>query len=260
LILPKHAILPVRNGFVGNGPGETAFQILRQGTGYMENYLHPFGDVQKDMIMQKKKKQLINFLIKKIMNNNRDINLITIVLCLFFTAKNSFAQCDIKFEKRLFILLLLGILIISCGEESENLLTAGEWTAVSAKETVKFNDDNTYIIKTELITSTTTTYLQGQIWGNWKQQSNFIIFVNQQVYLPDDKSFAEDDFVNDGKPVNSFFGYVYDHWEGNSRPLVSTGIDDKSIPMVWSIKKLTQDSLSVEFNGEILKYYHEYKN
>jgi hypothetical protein len=45
--------------------------------------------------------------------------------------------------KRFIIPLLLSILAISCREKSESLLTSGEWTAISAKETVKFNDDNT---------------------------------------------------------------------------------------------------------------------
>jgi hypothetical protein len=99
--------------------------------------------------------------------------------------------------------------------------------------------DNTYIIKTELIIPTSTASIEGQIIGSWKQQDNSIIFVNSQIYLPDYNSFVNYSFVKGGKPVSSFFGYIYNHLEGNSRPSISIDIYDKRLHPLCSCKQLT---------------------
>jgi hypothetical protein len=166
--------------------------------------------------------------------------------------------------KKVFI-LVFSILITSCEKEAENLLTFSKWTLdngkTSIKETVKFNDDNTYIIES-ILTVPSGNHISGKISGNWKQQDNNIFFYNSQVYLPDDTSV--DDFtVIDGKPAGSFFGYISNDSSelvgiNDSRPTIpdipTDGISDQT---VWSIKKLTKNLLIVDYKGNILRYYQK---
>jgi hypothetical protein len=187
-------------------------------------------------------------------------------------------------KKQWISLLLLSILFLSCEceKEPENLLTLNEWTALSSKGKIKFNDDNTYIIKTELELTTPTllsmTYLLAQISGNWNQRGHAITFVSSQVYLfnldtstvidpwtnlPDGSNirFVNCNDIKYGESDSSYIYYLYLGWnipgtvQSPSVPM-STGCDPA--PVVWNIKKLTKDSLIVECNGEISNYYHEY--
>jgi hypothetical protein len=165
-------------------------------------------------------------------------------------------------EKRI-ILLFLSVLFISCEREKTELLL-GQWVGqgevVFAANTVCFNTDNTYVE-----TTFSTLHILYNHWqqerlayrklttiGNWNRQDNTIIFGNKSIstYLVDSTMSA----IND----DSFFG-------NDNIKIVDFGNDSsynaffRNQRTVWMIQKLTKDSLIVDSDGIILKYYRPYR-
>ena len=161
--------------------------------------------------------------------------------------------------KKIYV-LLIGILLISCENEPGNLLTAGSWILdnkdVSYKETIDFYDNNTYIIHVEF-TVATFGFSSGKISGDWMRQNNQILFINSKVDLLDTDIFINGIPIIQGKPLSSFYGYVFrDSIDRLAIPDIAIDRTD-AVAWAWTIKALTKKVLIVERNGEMLKYYRE---
>jgi len=139
--------------------------------------------------------------------------------------------------KKTFLLLISAILIFSCGKDAENLfekdtknlLTSGKWTLdnkeTSLKETIVFNNNDTYTINVKFIRD----ICSNEVSGNWVLQNNQILLL-----------------IN---PIESIPAL-------SCRPVPGVDIY-KTDSIVWTIKTLTEKELTIEFNGEIRNYFHE---
>lgn len=167
-------------------------------------------------------------------------------------------------------------LVISCENESEDLLTKDKWVLdnglISMKETVKFNTDKTYIIESGVkSTRFTNYYITGTLTGDWSRQEDQILFINSLVNLPDDTSSISILPTTTGSPMGAFYGYIaaciYQsdsslinnsgtiHFDDLNDIGIFTGENSKQ--RIWIIKKLTRDSLIIDSDGKALKYFAE---
>ena len=178
--------------------------------------------------------------------------------------------------KRFFILAFY-ILIISCSKrDSEDLLTKGVWILDNGlfstiKETVEFYSDNTYFIESKVSITRFNDYISGTLTGDWTRQDNNIIFLNSIVNLPVDTNSISVIPTTSGTPIGSFLGYIVNGIYQNDSSLIDNSgsihfndlynsdifVDENSNQRFWTIIKLTSDSLIVDSDEEILRYYNE---
>lgn len=176
-----------------------------------------------------------------------------------------------------FFLLAFYILIISCSKRnSEDLLTKGIWVLdnglfSTTEETVKFNSDNTYFIESKVSITRFNDYISGTLTGDWTRQDKNIIFLNSIVNLPVDTNSISVIPTTSGTPIGAFFGYIVSGIYQNDSSLIDNSgsihfndlndsyifVDENSNQRLWTIFKLTSDSLIVDSDGEILRYYNE---
>jgi len=153
--------------------------------------------------------------------------------------------------KKTFLLLVSGILIISCGKDAENLsekdakilLTSGKWTLdnnnVSIKETVEFRNNNSYIINAMFIIPREPMCPSG-VSGDWILQNNQILLTKTKEHIP----------------ALTCCQYVLDE-DGKLKLLIPNVDIYKKDSIIWTIKTLTKKELIIEFNGEVRRYFHE---
>ena len=178
--------------------------------------------------------------------------------------------------KRFFILAFY-LLIISCNKrDSEDLLTKGIWILdnglfSTTNETVKFNSDNTYFIESKVNIIRYNDYISGTLTGDWTRQDNNIIFLNSIVNLPVDTNSISVVPTTTGTTIGAFYGYIVTGIYQNDSSLIDNSgsihfsdlnnsdifIGENSDPRLWTIIKLTSDSLIVDSDGEILRYCNE---
>lgn len=179
-----------------------------------------------------------------------------------------------------FLFLSVSILIsISCEKkDSDDFLTNGRWILdngflSTAKETLKFNSNGTYLIVSEVSLPRQVHTVTGNISGSYNRQDNQINFTSTILDIPDDSSTVTGiQFENlDGQPIGNFFGYILNGiWQNDSSLIDSIGsiryselIDSDIFQSgntdirTWEILSLTNDSLKVESNNIITKYFKQ---
>ena len=179
--------------------------------------------------------------------------------------------------RKRFLLFTLSILIISCEKnDSDDFLTNGTWILDSGirsttNETLKFNTNGTYLIESELSLSRVVTTVTGRISGNYNRQGNLINFTSTIVELPDDSDTGTGiQFeTENGQPIGNFYGYIVNGiWQNDSSIIDSTGSirysdlinsdifnSENTKIRSWTILGLTNDSLKIESNNVVSKYY-----
>jgi len=178
--------------------------------------------------------------------------------------------------KRIFLVLIYGLLILSCTKESDDLLTKGTWilnTGVTStmKESVVFKLDRTYFVESRVSIPRFNDYISVSISGDWMRQDNKIIFLNSMVHFPNDTSSLNILQTTSGVPLGAFYGYLVTGIYQNDSSLIDDSgsiqfdnlngsgifLGEDSNQRCWTIVKLTADSLIVDSKGKLLNYYSE---
>jgi len=178
--------------------------------------------------------------------------------------------------KRNFLVLIYGLLIISCTKESDDLLTKGIWildTGLTStmKESVVFKSDKTYFVESRVSIPRYNDCISGSISGDWARQDNKIIFLNSMVNLPDDTTTINVIPTTSGTPLGAFYGYIIAGIYQNDSTLIDDSgsihfdnlngsgifLGEDSNQRSWTIVKLTADLLIVDSEGKLLYYYPE---
>lgn len=170
------------------------------------------------------------------------------------------------------------IFITSCGQnESDDLVIRGTWKLSSSifsslEESVTFNDDNSYLIESKLNQIRFGSTIMGTISGDWTKSGNTIIFLNSMLGISNDTSSINlGTNPGTGFPIGSFYSYFISGIYQNDSTLIdgsgsirlediinSDIFSEESLDeRIWTIIKLTPDSLIVDSEGVILRYYHE---
>ncbi len=175
------------------------------------------------------------------------------------------------------LIIALSLLVISCEKnESGNYLTNGIWAlddgiVSTLSETLKFNKNGTYLIESELSMPRQIVKVKGTISGIYNRLDDKINFITTVLDLPDDTSSITLFPYATGQPVGGFYGYIAHGIYQNDSSLVdsigsvrfSSLIDsDIFLPgnteiRTWIILDLTNDSLKVESDKSIIKYYKQ---
>lgn len=163
--------------------------------------------------------------------------------------------------KKTVFLLLFSVLLFSCEKEQDVVSIIGQWASMgdvsSVTDTIRFNADNTYIVATHWSLNILDRWLPDgwlsqqnnsprsvtrsvTITGSWDRQGDYVIFSNRRISMPEPELPPE---LPDG------IKFV----DNNS----SIDIPVVNLRTVWIIQKLTQDSLTVDSDGTILRYYRQ---
>jgi hypothetical protein len=176
-------------------------------------------------------------------------------------------------KKRLLFLTMSILVLLSCEKnESGDFLTNGTWILDSGlnsttKETLKFDSNGKYLAVSELVLPKQILSVRGNISGDYIRQANQIHFTSTMVDLPDFTSTSGIQFENVfGQPIGSFYGYSFNGWPIDSLLLDSDStryselidrviFQTENSARTWMILTLTNDSLKVQSNNIITKYY-----
>jgi len=170
--------------------------------------------------------------------------------------------------KRLFVLALISLLMISCEKtDSPDPLTTGKWILDSGpfsttKETLQFNTQGSYRIESEITLPRRVYFLKGSISGIYQRQDDTIRFRTSRVELPEDTSSVTLFPYETGRPAGGFYGSLANGIYQNDSSLVdSTGnvrfsdlgksgifFPENTVVRKWIIISLTADTLLVKAN------------
>jgi hypothetical protein len=167
------------------------------------------------------------------------------------------------------------IVLVSCGKnEQEDLLTDGTWVLAKSSphsnhETVNFSGHGNYIIESDISFPGQIIPLKGVLTGKWILDGKKISFLSTVLNLPKDTGLISLDPYRPGEPSGAFLGYILDGiYKDDSTLIDSNGqvrfsnLRDRpafqpqqSGTRFWEILRLTQDSLVVECNRLVNRYY-----
>lgn len=169
------------------------------------------------------------------------------------------------------LVLVCSFMIFSCNKnEPIDYLTNGTWVldngaTSEVNESVRFKADNTYIFESVLTVPLFYKQIQGTISGEWSSDKSKITFLSSFVNLPNDDSALDFLSTNTGISIGALYGYLQNdtvligdldsiHFDNIRHSEIFPGAD--SDQWIWTIIKLTKDSLIVDSKGQILKYYN----
>ncbi|MFN8208256.1 MAG: hypothetical protein U0T82_12745 [Bacteroidales bacterium] len=175
------------------------------------------------------------------------------------------------------LLLLLTISLFSCDKnDPDNLLTGGSWilethSVQMFRETVNFSGEGDYTIETYIPMPGQLMPLKGTLTGRWARSDTRIDFLTTILDLPEDTAQVTLFPYQSGEPAGAFYGYLIDGiYRDDSTLIDSAGsfrfsnLRDRPAfqPLqpgtrFWEILRLTKDSLVVECNLAVNRYYRK---
>jgi hypothetical protein len=167
--------------------------------------------------------------------------------------------------------------LASCGKsEQEDLLTEGTWVLAnpsmqSNHETVNFNGNGNYIIECDIPFPGQVIPVKGVLTGGWILEGKKISFLTTVMDLPQDTGLVNLYPFEPGKSSGAFYGYILDGiYRDDSTLIDSNGqvrfsnLRDRPVfqphqqgPRIWEIIRLTRDSLIVESNKTVNRYFRK---
>jgi hypothetical protein len=174
--------------------------------------------------------------------------------------------------KKLILIFISVIFLVSC-EKSDEFLTSGTWVhkqdyVTGSKETVRFNNDGTYIIETRsyLNPGNPFSVRSGSVKGEWKRVDSEITFINANVTLKTTDNFNTEFPLRAGYSVAEFFGLtrLYQYSDSISADSLRSVIDSWRPPAqngselnVWHIQSISKETLVVVVDSITEEYYKE---
>lgn len=177
--------------------------------------------------------------------------------------------------KRILLLAISMLMILSCEKkESVDFLTDGTWIlerelVSTTTETLKFDSNGQYVLESAFTMHGQLNPIKGSVTGDYERQGNEIHFTSTILDLPEltlNGAGIEDETLI-GQAIGSFYGYIVNGVWGSDDTLVDGigVIDNPVLPdpevinheRIWTILSLTNDSLKVEDNSIIKKYYKQ---
>lgn len=171
--------------------------------------------------------------------------------------------------------LFLFFLLFSCKkEDTGELLTGGKWKLVTelfsdTSESLEFFSEGTYQIDTRLVYPRQVNVKLASLTGRYQYNSGRIDFLTTVADILPDTGVVNLNPYIEGNSMGSFFGYLTRGIFMNDSSMIDSA-GNVSIPdlresgileseqsgiRTWRVNKLTEDSLVVLSEGQVIRYF-----